>query len=291
MDFADSIDFDISANFHGGAEVVNYPWDTFLRFPADVDWWVENLREYADTAQVFSPNGYMEFLDNGITNGFAWFEVRGGRQDYMNYFQRCREFTVELSNRKVLAADQLPIVWEANRRSLLTYMEAALHGLRGVITDCVTGEPIVAEVVIPAHDQDNSSVFSQADLGNFHRYLDDGTYEVEIRAEGYETATHRVDIIDGETTILEASICENTTSTEDTEGNMIWSYIQSDSEIFISGPVDSDVTVTLFSMSGKSIKSVKGNPRISVSEIITGNYILQIEDRENRLVRTIHINN
>ena len=288
MDFADSIDFDISANFHGGAEVVNYPWDTFERFPADVDWWVENLREYADTAQIFSPDGYMEFLDNGITNGFAWFEVRGGRQDYMNYFQRCREFTVELSNRKVLSADQLPIVWEANRRSLLTYMEASLHGLRGVITDCITGEPVVAEVVIPLHDQDNSSVFSQADLGNFHRYLDDGSYEVEVRADGYETATQTVVIVDGETTILELAICESSTSTQDEEA-AVWSFAQSETEVLISGPISSEMTVSLYDMSGRTIKTVRGNSRLSTLELQTGNYIFEIEDRNNRLVKTIFI--
>ena len=35
MDLADSIQFDMSCNIHTGAEVFNYPWDTWSRLTAD----------------------------------------------------------------------------------------------------------------------------------------------------------------------------------------------------------------------------------------------------------------
>ena len=47
-----------------------------------------------------SASGYFNYLNNGITNGWDWYEVDGGRQDFMNYFKLCRESTIELSNTK-----------------------------------------------------------------------------------------------------------------------------------------------------------------------------------------------
>lgn len=288
MDFADSIDFDMAANFHGGAEVANYPWDTYERLPADTNWWIEKMRDYANSAQANSPDGYMEGFDDGITNGFEWFEVRGGRQDYMNFFQRCREFTVELSDMKVLPADELPIIWEANRQSLLDYMEASLNGLRGVVTDCVTGEPLVAEVLIPGHDMDNSSVFSQADLGNFHRYLDGGTYQVEVVAEGYQTAIQSIDIVDGETTVWDVALCAESTSTSEI-GESVWEIIQAPNELQISGLMHQDVEANLYNMSGQCLLTTRGQSRLSTSEMNSGIYIIKVLDDSHRLVKTIHI--
>jgi PKD repeat protein len=186
MAFADTMNFVMSANFHGGAEVTNYPWDTWATDPADTDWWVHECTEYADTAKLHSPTGYLTSVtQSGVVNGFAWYEVNGGRQDYMNYYRHCREFTVELSNTKLLQESQLLNNWEYNYRSWLNYMEEALHGFRGIITDACTGKPIVAEVRIIGHDIDNSQVYSAKTLGNYHRPIAAGTYDVSFLASGY----------------------------------------------------------------------------------------------------------
>jgi hypothetical protein len=97
MQMAEEKHFVAGANLHGGAEVCNYPWDTWENLHADNDWWVYVCREYADTVHEYAVPGYMTDLDNGITNGFAWYWITGGRQDYMTYFQQGREFTLEIS--------------------------------------------------------------------------------------------------------------------------------------------------------------------------------------------------
>ncbi|HKK40418.1 MAG TPA: M14 family zinc carboxypeptidase [Cryomorphaceae bacterium] len=210
MQLADNVHFDLSSNLHGGVEVANYPWDTWSFLHADDDWWVHVCRQYADTAQANSPSGYFNYLDNGITNGYDWYPVAGGRQDFMTYFHRGREMTLELSNQKFLSTSQFDNHWTYNRSALYNYMEQSLFGLRGLITDASTGEPLVANVSIPNHDMDNSDVFSRLPVGNYHRYLHQGIYDVTFSAEGYESQTVAVSIANDESTVLDvALISEN----------------------------------------------------------------------------------
>lgn len=189
MDFASQHDFVMSANFHGGAEVFNYPWDTKADLTADNNWWVYVGRQYADTVHANAVSGYMTDLNNGITNGYAWYEVSGGRQDYMNFYHYCREVTIEISSIKTLPTSQLLAHWNYNYRSLLNYMEQAMYGIRGVVTDATTGEPVRAKIFIPNHDVDSSYVYSSANMGDYHRMLKAGTYNLTISAPCYQTVS------------------------------------------------------------------------------------------------------
>ncbi|MDO9510800.1 MAG: M14 family zinc carboxypeptidase [Bacteroidales bacterium] len=190
MDFAESKNLVMSANFHGGEEVINYPWDTWSKLTADNSWWFNVSNEYADTAQANSPSGYMtSFGGTGVTNGYAWYTITGGRQDYMNYFQQVREVTVEISNTKLYPAASLPNLWNYNYRSFLNYMEECLYGIRGIVTDSLSGQPMEAMVFINGHDIDSSMVFSALPNGNYHRLINQGTYNLTFSAPGYVSKT------------------------------------------------------------------------------------------------------
>lgn len=181
MTLASNNNFVLSANFHGGAEVVNYPWDCFVRLHPDNSWFYDLSRKYADTVHAHSVAGYMDDLNNGITNGYAWYPVYGGRQDYMTYFKRGREVTIELSNTKLLPASSLPTYWEYNRRSLLNYMKSVLYGIKGKVTDNF-GNPVKAKIIIVGHEADSSEVYSSVQFGDFYRLIAPGTYNVQIVA-------------------------------------------------------------------------------------------------------------
>lgn len=189
MNIATSNYFRFSCNFHGGAEVVNYPWDSWARLSADDAWWIRVSRKYADTVHTYAPAGYMDDLNNGITNGYAWYYVHGSRQDYMIYYRHGREATIELSNTKLLPPAQLPALWNYNYRSLLNFMEQTLYGINGTVTDSLTGAPLKAKVTIAGFDIDSSEVYSDSLFGRFYRMIIQGTYALTFTAPGYYTKT------------------------------------------------------------------------------------------------------
>jgi len=189
MNFAEDKSFVTSCNIHSGAELCNYPWDTWSKRHADDNWWQYVCREYADTAQAYSPYRYLTDQNNGITNGYDWYSINGGRQDYMSYFHQCREFTLELSHEFILPASQLNDYWDYNYRSLINYIEQVQYGINGIITDSITGEPIKAEVFIDDHDIDSSMVFSSLPVGDYHRPAFAGSYNLTFSAPGYYSKT------------------------------------------------------------------------------------------------------
>ncbi len=204
MDYMDKEPPDLSANFHGGAEVFNYPFDTWSLRHADDEWFRFLGREYADTAKRISAI-YMNDEENGITNGFDWYEVNGGRQDYVNWFLHGREVTIELSYDKMPPADDLDMYWELNRNSFLNYISQAGYGIEGHVRDAGTGLPVEATITIPGHDKLHSEVGS-GPAGTFFRYLYEGNYDLAVSAEGYETDSVMAYVRNYEKTVVDVAL-------------------------------------------------------------------------------------
>ena len=187
MDYATAHHFILGANFHGGIEVVNYPWDSYTSSQnthADHAWYGVISRQYATLAQQNSPSGYMTGQNNGVTHGGDWYVIYGGRQDYMNYFHSCREITLEVSNTKLLSTDQLVAHWNYNREAILTHIELAHYGIRGLVTN-TNGEPLNATMTIIGYDKDKSHVMTNPAHGNYYRMLLPGSYNLKFESYGY----------------------------------------------------------------------------------------------------------
>jgi hypothetical protein len=209
MSVAENHSIAISANLHGGAEVINYPWDTWSRSHADESWYVDVSLAWAGSAQANSPIGYLESSEfpDGITNGYAWYRVTGGRQDYMIYWHGGRELTAELSDVKLLNAAFLPAHWNYNKAGMLGFLENSLYGVRGLVTDALSGQPLAATVRVLSHDIDNSEVFTDPDIGDYHRMLSPGSYSFEYSAIGFTPDTvYAVTAVDGLSTRVDVSL-------------------------------------------------------------------------------------
>ncbi len=124
MKFQAEHHFKLSANFHGGSEVVNYPYDTEAElFPLDN--LVQKLSlDYANLVPYIHAS--TEFK-NGITNGYAWYEVNGGMQDWSYHWHNDLQLTIELTNTKWPDYSTVANTYQLNRSALLTLIEDTLQ--------------------------------------------------------------------------------------------------------------------------------------------------------------------
>ncbi len=233
MDYCDIHDFVMSANTHGGIELMNYPWDnwqTWENIHPDDSWWQYVCFKYATPARDNSPSNYftgpgsMDYPSGtsnttGVTHGANWYYAKGSRQDYMNYFKNIREVTVELSDTKSLAVEDLNDYWNYNRQALLDYTEQVLYGFRGIVTDACDGSPLTdVKVEIVGHDQDNTEVYTSAPIGNYHRPILAGTYDVTFSLSGYQDKTISVNATNDATNRLDVELVPDGTGTPNFTG-------------------------------------------------------------------------
>ncbi len=298
MAFVESRNFVMSANTHSGAEVVNYPWDTWNsnnKITADNNWWVMVSQEYAEHAQNDSPPNYFTEVDqSGYINGGDWYVVQGTRQDYMNYFQHCREATIELSNQKKLNSNELPNHWIYNKEALISYLEQVQYGIRGIVTDSCTGEAIKAKIEIEEHDQDNSFIYSSLPIGNFHRPIEAGTYNLTVSADGYHSKTiENISISDYNTTDLNVKLSPIlSTNNLHYERNHITiqpNPVKENFQIVGNTPI---LQIEILDIKGKTVlkRHLKNsNEIISIQNLKSGTYILNIQTQRHQSVRKTFI--
>lgn len=176
--------FVLSANFHTGALVFNYPYDddgkgsVFSPSP-DEDLFVALALEYASRNP---PMHASSRFANGITNGAAWYSIDGGMQDWNYRYAGCCAATIELSDSFVPPASEFDAYWDDNCEAMIAYAEAVHWGIHGVVTDACTGAPIQATVLLNGNPQ---PVFTDPSAGDFHRLTLPGAYDLTITAEGY----------------------------------------------------------------------------------------------------------
>ncbi|HRS99525.1 MAG TPA: PKD domain-containing protein [Bacteroidales bacterium] len=219
MDYVAGKQFVMSANTHGGTELINYPWDcwrTVENAHPDDNWWYYVSTVYVNNVRANSPASYFDgpgqmydgsYNYTGITQGADWYYAYGSRQDWMNYFAYIKEVTLELSDTKKLDVEYLNAHWTYNKQAMLDYMEQVLYGFRGIVTDACTGQPLSGvKVEIVGHDKDNSHVFSFAPVGNYHRPIYAGTYDVTFSKSGYQSVTYTVTVQNNQSTRLDVQL-------------------------------------------------------------------------------------
>ena len=291
MQYADEHKFVMSANLHSGAELVNYPFDTEASLPADDDWWQMVSAEYVALArQACNDPEYMTSdFSSGYTNGYAWYTITGSRQDYMNYFKHCREVTLELSNEKLLRNDKLASYVSRNIPPMLAYMKRATLGLRGFVTDSVTGEPLNARVFICDHDYFNSHVYSFLPTGEYYRFLKAGHYNVSFYADGYIHKTISVDISDDAVQNLDVQLVQGDDANVVCSGidGLFSLYPNPVSERLYIGTNEHFSSLEIYDVSGRMLvskKSVVGF--VDVSMLKRGQYMLKLVYNDGNVVKT-----
>ncbi len=292
MQLAEDFDFTLAAHFHGGAEVVNYPWDNTYSRHVDDEWWKMISRQYVDMVHEMNPN-YMIDRDNGITNGSDWYRIYGGRQDYMNYYHQCREVTIECSAVKCPPASELSSYWEYNYNSIFSFVNQVLFGIHGVVTDFETGLPLESTIRILNHDMDYSMVKSRLSDGSFYRPIKSGKYLVEILCDGYKAEYQEITIEDNEKKYLDIKLHKNNESCFDIdcENKLIEMVNITDDVITVKceyflGNIEWNLLNIQSQIVKKSYETLK-EFNINVSDLDAGFYLLKVSSDGKQEVKKI----
>jgi len=129
IDYVSQHRFEVSANLHGGSEVMNYPWDSFTsreRPVENADWWKAVCKRFVDTCRQRSRSIFTDVNSQGYIAGGDWYVISNGRQDYMNYYHNMREMTMEVSSEKKLPSENLQRYWNIQGDALINYIKEVL---------------------------------------------------------------------------------------------------------------------------------------------------------------------
>ena len=202
MEFCGQHRFALSASFHGGGLVANYPFDggkgayRHVPQPTNED---ALFRSLASTYARTHPYMHQSVqFPGGITNGAEWYVLYGGMQDWSYLNQSCPEVTLEVSGRgvKYPNVSQLIHYWDYNWNAMLTYLERIRYGrLQGSVIDKDTKRPLLSKVIITNQAHATISTWTDASTGIFHRLLQAGRYRIVCESNGYIPSDERTVII------------------------------------------------------------------------------------------------
>lgn len=194
MNFTLSNYFVLSANFHGGSVVANYPFDGNYYRRSGIVEPTQDDDVFRHLSQVYSNAHSTMHLSteftNGITNGAEWYVLYGGMQDWNYLSTGCMEITVELSDIKYPNSIYLQSFWDANKISLISYIEQVHTGIRGVVVGKDTRLPIEATLTVAGRELQITRV--DPENGDYYRILRPGTYSVTVSAAGHISQTQQV---------------------------------------------------------------------------------------------------
>ncbi|MFT7803295.1 carboxypeptidase D [Arapaima gigas] len=169
--------FTLSVALDGGSVLVTYPYskpvqpgEQTLELPTYATYFCYNI------PHIFSVNAL-----GGVLRAAEWHSHLGSMKDFSVDFGHCPEITVYTSCCLFPAADQLPMLWAENRKSLFSMLVEVHKGIRGIVKD-KSGKPIVGAMIVLNR---GVRVFT-GEGGYFHALLAPGSHNIEAVAEGYQ---------------------------------------------------------------------------------------------------------
>lgn len=174
MKFQADRKFSLSANFHGGTIVANYPWDsTYDRHPLDA--FVKELSlAYADLNPEMRSSREFE---GGITNGADWYVVKGGMQDWSCFFYNDLQITLEVSHTKYPSYSDIPGFYKSNRDSMVNFMKQVHRGAGIKIKRPGVSGTVAINQISPVIKNLGSYAFSSSE---FYKVLPEGQYSYTV---------------------------------------------------------------------------------------------------------------
>ncbi len=164
----------IHTSYHGGTEYISCPWSYRASVPHDMSRILDLAGVYADVS------GYAN-LEYGQGSSGMYF-INGSTKDSNYGAMGSIAWSMEISYDKQPPASQLMMYYNYNVPSMLAMMEYSGYGVEGLVTDAVSGDPVAAAIFV----ENYLPCFTDPEVGDFHKYLVPGTYDILIKANGYD---------------------------------------------------------------------------------------------------------
>jgi len=156
--------FVLSLSYHTTGDIVNYVWNYSVERPPDIDLVEQLSLEYG------SFNGYW------VVQGYDWYKTNGDCNDWSYGSRSSIDWTIEMADYNIEE------VWGKNRDAVITLLGHADEGVRGLVTDADSGDPIEALIDI---EEIGYVSYNDPSLGDYHRALLPGTYTITFSSPGY----------------------------------------------------------------------------------------------------------
>ncbi len=178
--------------------------------------------------------------------------------------------------------------WTSHKNASLKYFNQVLYGIRGTVTDSRTGKGLRAKVWVEDHDTNGDSSFVYSDatggIGNYHRPIYEGTYNVTYSCEGCTSKTvSNIHVMNDSTSVVNVKLlCDNTVNASHGHMKLSHSIKRVESAniiVFILPTNQNNIKAQLFNLSGGKIRDVSshnGKIKLSKTGISPGVYLLDI---------------
>ena len=191
IDYVSQHSFRLSANLHGGSEVMNYPWDSYTQemLNEHSEWWKAVSKRFVDTCRLVDNQRFRDVNTKGYINGGDWYVIHNGRQDYFNYYHNMRELTMELSTSKTLSTTRLNHYWQCQSHALINYIKE-IHNLDDTTTVGIVA-PVVNMRVYP--NPTTGAVTIEGTKGSYRYDLSDrpaGVYILNVEGRPVKVVKH-----------------------------------------------------------------------------------------------------
>jgi PKD repeat protein len=189
--------FSMGISGHGGAVLFLYPWG----YRGGT---TENNAEYSYLGDEYIYPGHCLDPDMDMYGSIynVLYQAQGVSGDEFYGAYGSLGIVFELSYDKQCAYSKSVEIFEDNKPGLIWLWSELRNGLHGTVTDADTGDPIGAVI-----DVDGKwFTISDWEVGDFHKYLRAGTYDVRVFANGYNDYNGQVTIANGAPTNLDVEL-------------------------------------------------------------------------------------
>uniref|UniRef100_A0A3B4FGH3 Carboxypeptidase Z n=1 Tax=Pundamilia nyererei TaxID=303518 RepID=A0A3B4FGH3_9CICH len=189
MKWVRSIPFVLSANFHGGDLVVSYPYD-LSKHPLGHEMFCPTPDDKVFKFIAATYANAHETMSNENCVFWIFVFLWSGMQDFNYLHTNCFEVTVSVGCDRFPPEEDLAFAWHENQESLLSFMETAHRGIKGIVKDEKGNAMKGARISVRGIQHD----ITTAENGDYWRLLTPGIHIVSASALGYITATKTIQL-------------------------------------------------------------------------------------------------